>query len=160
MILVSEDSWEANDPRNDSRSEFFRLRNLVFDALTEKTQLFFAKKVQDIAVTLDKVTTQRTSFTVICTYFFSEGKIHVILNKLQKLTTKDYNGIGTANMLIDTLCETLGVTKTKLSRLLKHLVYDGVYADQEERIEGGGSLELKKHVTNILGLEDHSITGN
>ena len=39
-------------------------------------------------------------------------------------------------MLINSLCETLGVTKTKLSRLLKHLVYDGVYADNEERVSG------------------------
>ena len=109
---------------------------------------------------MDKVTVERTSYTVIMTYFFVDGKILVILNKLQKLSTKDYNGEGTANMLISTLCETLGVTKMKLARILKHLVYDGVYADQEECIEGGGSLELKKHIPNLLGLHENSLTGN
>ena len=74
---------------------------------------------------MDQVTVNRTSFTVICTYFFFDGKIYVILNKLQKLTTEDYNSEGTASMVIKTLCETLGFTKSKLSNVLKHLVYDG-----------------------------------
>ena len=94
------------------------------------------------------------------TYFFYEGKIHIILNKIQKLKTEDYDGPGTAHMLIKTLCETLGVTTSKLSRILKHLVYDGVYADVEERVAGGGCLELKKNLIQILGLDENSITGN
>jgi DNA-binding MarR family transcriptional regulator len=68
---------------------------------------------------------QRTSYTVIMTYFFYEGKIYVILNKLQKLSTEDYDSQGTAIMVIKTLCESLGYTKSKLSKVLKHLVYDG-----------------------------------
>ena len=75
-------------------------------------------------------TVQRTSFTVIVTYFFYNGKIHAILNKLQKLEEKDYDSKGTAAMLIKVLCDTLGVTESKLSRILKHLVYDGVYAGE------------------------------
>ena len=71
------------------------------------------------------VTVQRTSFTVLMTYFFHDGKIHVILNTLQKLEEEDYNAIGNANMVINTLCETLGVTRNKLARILKHFVYDG-----------------------------------
>jgi hypothetical protein len=62
---------------------------------------------------------------VICTYFFAEGHIYVILNKLAKLSTKDYNAEGTASMVIKTLCETLGFTKSKLTNVLKHFVYDG-----------------------------------
>lgn len=54
----------------------------------------------------------------------------------------------------------LGVSKMKLSRLLKHLVYDGVYADANERVAGGGSLELKKYVIQLLGLNENSLTGN
>ena len=72
-----------------------------------------------------QVTVQRSSFTVICTYFFAEGHIYVILNKLAKLSTKDYNAEGTASMVIKTLCETLGFTKSKLTNVLKHFVYDG-----------------------------------
>ena len=52
------------------------------------------------------------------------------------------------------------MTKSRLARILKHLVYDGVYADVEERIAGGGCLELKKHVIKELGLNSNSITGN
>ena len=58
------------------------------------------------------------------TYFFAEGHIYVILNKLAKLSTKDYNAEGTASMVIKTLCETLGFTELKLTNVLKHFVYD------------------------------------
>ena len=64
-----------------------------------------------------KCTVQRSSFTVIMTYFFAEGHIYVILNKLAKLSTKDYNAEGTASMVIKTLCETLGFTKLKLTNV-------------------------------------------
>ena len=94
------------------------------------------------------------------TYFFSSGKLYVILNKLQKLSTKDYNAEGTAKMVIETLCETLGYTKSKLSNVLKHFVYDGVYANSEERVSGGGSLELRKYVIKELNLKADDITGD
>ena len=107
-----------------------------------------------------QVTVHRTSFTVILTYFFFKGKIHIILNKLEKLSSDEYDGEGTARMLIRTLCETLGVSESKLARILTHLVYDGVYANREERVQGGGGLELRKHITRLLGLDEDSITGN
>ena len=94
--------------KNDSHSEFFKLRNVIFDIVSDKTKKFFAEKVRDIAVTLDKVTVNSTSYTVIMTYFFSDGKIYCILNKLQSLSTADYDSEGTAKMVIKTLCETLG----------------------------------------------------
>ena len=106
------------------------------------------------------VTVNRVSYTVINTFFFHEGKIHCILNKLEKLSTIDYTGNGTALMVVRVLNETLGLTNTKLARILKHFVYDGVYADNEERVAGGGCLELKKNVSEILGLESNSLTGN
>ena len=84
----------------------------------------------------------------------------MILNKLQQLSSKDYDSKGTALMVIHTLCDTLGYSKSKLSKVLKHFVYDGVYANREERISGGGSLELRKFVTKELGLEMDSITGD
>ena len=45
---------------------------------------------------LNYFTVQRSSFNVIMTYFFAEGHIYVILNKLAQLSTKDYNSEGTA----------------------------------------------------------------
>ena len=158
-FLAERDTGSYNNAtQNDSRSEFFRLRPIIYDIVTQKTKLFFAD-VENISVTLDKVTCQRVSYTVICSYFFNNGKLHVILNKLHKLSTDEYSAEGTAEMLICTLCETLGVSKSQLSKILKHLIYDGVYADVEERIAGGGCLELKKHVSNLLGI-DGCITGN
>lgn len=61
-------------------------------------------------------------------YFFQNGKIYVVLNKLEKLSTDDYDSIGTAKMVIKTLCDTLGIGESKLAQILKHFVYDGVYA--------------------------------
>ena len=59
------------------------------------------------------------------TYFFCDGKIHVLQNKLEKLSSIDYDGYGTANMLLKVLRETLGLTDTSLARVLRHFVYDG-----------------------------------
>ena len=151
-------SWN-NATKNDSSAEFFRLRSILFDIVTAKTIRFFAD-IEDISVTLDKVTVHNISYTVILSYFFNKGKLHIFLNKVHKLSTDQYSGEGTARMLIATLCETFGVSESKLSKILKHLVYDGVYADVEERIVGGGCLELKKHVTNLLGLSHDCMTGN
>ena len=59
--------------KNDSKAQFFRLRNIIFETLTIKTKNLF-KEIRDIAVTLDKVTVQRSSYTVIMTYIFRDGK--------------------------------------------------------------------------------------
>ena len=93
-------------------------------------------------------------------YFFHKGKIHVILNKLEILDSTQFDAYGTALMVVNTLMETLGVTKTKLSLILKHFTYDGVYATSEERTHGGGCLNLTKNVASILGLDDDAITGH
>ena len=128
--------------------------------MSEKTKTFFKEHVKHITVTLDKVTVQRNSYSVILTFFFHKGKIHIILNKLAKLSTDEYDAEGTADVLINTLIETLGVTRTRLAVLLVHFVYDGVYATKEERVSGGGCLELKIKVAEKLGLENASITGD
>jgi hypothetical protein len=94
------------------------------------------------------------------TYFFLDGKLHIVLNKLQKLELLDYDSNGTAQMVIRVLTETLGLTETKLATILRHFVYDGVYASKQERIRGGGCLDIKKHVSELLGLGENEITGN
>ena len=151
---------ETAATKNDSESEFFRLRNVAFDILSERTRKFFQEMVKSIAVTLDKVTIHRTSFTVLMTYFFKDGKLHVILNKLHKLGLLEYDSMGTAKMVINVLTETLGLTQTKLATILRHFVYDGVYASPQERVRGGGSLDIKYHVSQLLGLSENDITGN
>ena len=61
-------------------------------------------------------------------YFFCNGKLHCVLNKLHKLSTDEYDLKGTAQMVVNVLCETLGLTQAKLSQMLVHFIYDGVYA--------------------------------
>ena len=146
--------------KNDSKAEYFKLRNVIFEHVSERTKTFFKEEVKHITVTLDKVTVQRTSYTVILTFFFYKGKIHIVLNKLARLSTDEYDADGTAGMLINTLVETLGVTRTRLASMLVHFVYDGVYATKDERVSGGGCLELKAKVAEQLGLDNGHITGD
>ena len=42
--------------KNDSEKGFYKLRDINFEALSEKTIRFFQKNVKQISVTLDKVT--------------------------------------------------------------------------------------------------------
>ena len=91
-------------------------------------------------------------------YYFFEVKAHVMLNKLEKMSLEGYSSEGCAQMVVDTLMETLGLTKTQLALTLKHFVYDGVYATTEERTHGGGSLNLIKFVADILNMKNE-LTG-
>ena len=67
------------------------------------------------------------------------------------MSESDYDGPGTATMLIRVLMETTGWSKPKLANRLVHLTYDGVFAEQDERVRGGGSLSLRSHVCSELG---------
>ena len=115
--------------------------------------------MEEISATLDKVTVQRVSYTVLLTYFFSEGKIHVLLNSLMVMKSDEYDSEGTARAVARELAETLGISKIRLGEILLHFAYDGVYARTEERVGGGGSLNLTKYVALELGLEDGDLTG-
>lgn len=93
---------------NTSRGGFFELRNNVFSKLQtviKKTM----KSVKCLSVTLDKVTVSRISYTVICSYFFYQGEIFVLLNKLHKMRSNDYSAKETADMMVLVLIETLGL---------------------------------------------------
>ena len=109
-------------------------------------------------MTLDKVTVQRTLYTCLLTYYFYNGVLYCLLNKLMTIAEDDYDSPGTARAVVEALMETLGVTKTRLANLLRHLVYDGVYAMDEQRV-GGGCLNLIKFVAEELGLDVGDITG-
>ena len=118
--------------KNDSCSSFYKTRDVVFDVVSEKVKSWFASRraheVEEIAVTLDKVTVQRTSYTVLLTYFFYEGVIHVVLNKLMIMATDEYNSEGTASAVVEALAGTLGISRARLGDILMHFAYDGVYA--------------------------------
>jgi hypothetical protein len=75
------------------------------------------------------------------------------------MTEADYDSEGAAQALVDTQCSTLGITRSRLGKMLRHLAYDGVYATTEQRTGGGGSLNLTKFVARELGLKEGSIAG-
>ena len=67
--------------------------------------------IKEIAVTLDKVTVQRVSYTCLLTYYFYGGVIYYMLNKLMTIEEDDYNSEGTARSVVDALCQTLGIIR-------------------------------------------------
>ena len=149
--------------KNDSRAAFFKIRDVIFEVVSEKVRDWFVQDgpgcIDDIAITLDKVTVNRVSFTVLLTYFFWEGKIYVLLNKLNVMNEDEYDSEGTARAVVEVLLLTLGVSKTRLANLLRHFAYDGVYATDEERVGGGGSLNLIYYVALELDLDEGDVTG-
>ena len=149
-----------NSQKNNSRSAFFEIRDDAFEIVSEDIKTFFTSgKASEISCTLDKVTLNHISYMVLLTFFFHEGKIYVLLNKLITLDSNSYNSSGTAALVATQLRETLGLSRTRLGGVLVHFAYDGVFASAEERVDGGGCLELVAMVEDELGLERGSLTG-
>ena len=145
--------------KNDSKKTFFDLREIVYEEVDKRVKKMF-RDIKYITVTLDKVTVGHVSYMVILSYFFQDGQIFICLNRLEKLQESDYDGPGTAAMLVKVLRDTTGWSKPQLANRLIHLTYDGVFAETEERVRGGGSLSLRTHVCEELGLEAGSISGD
>ena len=108
--------------KNDSSGRFFQLRSDTFEVMTEAMHDMFKGEegITEISVTLDKVTVQHRSFTVLLTLFFVEGKIYCALNDLLTMTEDDYDARGTAAMVVRCLKETLGLSRTQLAAKLVH----------------------------------------
>ena len=145
--------------KNDSKRTFFDLREVVYEEVDRRVKKLF-RDVKYITVTLDKVTVGHVYYMVILTYFFHEGQIFICLNRLEKLQEDNYDGPGTAAMLVKVLRDTLGWSRPQLADRLIHMTYDGVFAETSERVRGGGSLSLRTHVCAELGLEAGSISGD
>jgi hypothetical protein len=148
--------------KNNSRQIFFVVREECFELLSEMTKDFFGPDggVDNICVSLDKVTSNHASYTVLVTYFFFNGRLLVILNELALLDEDSYCSAGTARAIVASLRKTLGVTRNRLAKILRHFSYDGVYATKEQRTGGGGSLNLIHFVAAELDLEEGDITGH
>jgi hypothetical protein len=107
--------------KNNSSTIFFELRDDAFEVVTGSVQeLFKSGNITEISVTLDKVTVQHRSFTVLLTFFFYEGSIYCLLNALLKMHKEDYDARGTAAMVVTSLKETLGLNRTLLATKLLH----------------------------------------
>ena len=94
--------------------------------MTEAMHNMFRDKegITEIAVTLDKVTVQHRSFKVLLTLFFVDGKIYCALNDLLTMKEDDYDARGTAAMVVRSLKETLGLSRTQLAKRLVHFRSD------------------------------------
>lgn len=136
--------------KNDGRENFFVIRDLVFVKLSDKIKEKF-QSVESACFSLDKVTVRRTPFTVLMTYFFFEGRIHVLLNSVHKMMESEYDGPGCAEMVGNLLMLSLNLSKEEISQKFRHGTYDGVYASSEDRVAGGGSLSLMDHFANWCG---------
>ena len=99
--------------KNNSRAIFFDIRDSTFEVVSGKMRKFFGDNIKSIAVTLDKVTVHHTSYTLIMTYFFWRGKLHVVLNELNILNLDDYDSEGTARMVVNSLISTLCYRRTQ-----------------------------------------------
>ena len=112
--------------KNDSGARFFQLRGDTFQVMTEAMHNMFRDEegITEIAVTLDKVTVQHRSFTVLLTLFFVDGKIYCALNDLLTMKEDDYDARGTAAMVVRSLKETLGLSRTQLAKRLVHFRSD------------------------------------
>jgi hypothetical protein len=111
----------TNSTKNNSRNTFFELRDDAFEVVTGAVQeLFRSEKVTEFSATLDKVTVQHRSYTVLLTFFFHEGSIFCLLNSLLKMNEEDYDAVGTARMVVNSQKETLGLTRTQLANKLLH----------------------------------------
>ena len=146
--------------KNDGSQEFFSYREIFFTKLSDSVKKYFQEKVMSFSVTLDKVTDQRVSYTVIVSYFFSEGRLYYLLNSVHKMKSDDYDGEDTAKMVTRVLMETLGLSLASLRQRIHHFVYDGVYGSPDERLYGGGGLSLSNNFAEVLGLEPGDISGN
>ena len=101
--------------KNNSEAAFYQIRDVVFEVVTEDVKKWFAVggrgNINEISVTLDKVTVQRVSYTVLLTYYFFQGKIYIFLNCLMVMDEDEYDSPGTASAVVRNLIETLGVTR-------------------------------------------------
>ena len=117
--------------KNDSKCTFFDVREIVYEEVDKRVKDMF-RNIKYITVTLDKVTVGLISYMVILTYFFQDGQKYIFLNRLEKLQETDYDGPGTAAMLVRVLRDTTGWSKPQLADRLVHMTYDGVFAETDE----------------------------
>ena len=106
--------------QNNSRQSFFELRKDTMEVVDSKVKELFRDKVTEFSCTLDKVTVQSRSFTVLLTFFFLEGRIYCLLNALVSMMKDEYDSAGTAKMVVKTLKDTLGKDRFGLSDGLVH----------------------------------------
>lgn len=144
--------------KNDGRQMYYEIREMFVEKILSATRKLF-ETIKTACFSLDKVTVRRTSFMVIMSFFFCEGKICPLLNSLHKMKEDEYDGKGSAKMVGEALMGSLDMPKSKVKTTYNAGSYDGVFAPKAERVEGGGSLNLMEWFgrwCNDLEDDDHS----
>ena len=111
--------------KNDGQNQFFQLRDEAYVELSRCIKSEFAS-VRSASFTLDKVTVGQKPFTVLLTYYFSEGEIKAFLNHLHPMRSDEYSGMSTANMVGTELMRSLAIARHRIGQVFHHSVYDGV----------------------------------
>ena len=109
--------------------------------------------------TLDKITACHKPYTTFATYYFEDGSLKILLNKVQEMSSRDYDGMGCSQMVLRVLSETLGLSLAQIREKLVHLVYDGVYGSADERLNRKGGFSVTKKLEELLNLPEGHITG-
>ena len=99
-------------------------------------------------------------YTVLVTYYYYEGKMHIYLNSIHPIKVEQYDAKGTAKFVGEELMESLRLSKKEVKEKFVDAVYDGVYASKEERSAGGGCLSLMKNFAQWCGADESQFTGN
>lgn len=110
--------------QNNSRHSFFDLRADTMEVVDSKVKELFRDKVTEFSCTLDKVTVQRRSFTVLLTFFFMEGRIYCFLNGLISMKEDEYDSGGTGKMVVEKLKASLGMDRFVVSDKLVHFRFE------------------------------------
>ena len=140
----------SQSQKNNSTNVFFELRDDAFEVVSGTIKdLFASGKVTEMAITLDKVTLHSRTFTVLLTFFFYEWSIYCLLNGLLKMSSAEYDSSGTASLIMTSLSETLGLSRTRLAHILLHCRFSHLHFNfnfnliqLQVRTAGGGCLDL------------------
>lgn len=93
----------------------------TFEVLTDAVQgMFQGDEITEISATLDKVTIQHRTFTVLVCFFYYKGSIYCLLNDLLQMSEDKYDARDTAKMVVTSLKVTLGLSRTQLASKLVH----------------------------------------
>lgn len=76
------------------------------------------------------------------------------------MNPEEYSGAGAAEMLGKVLMTSLGLSKEDVAEKFCHGTYDGVYATTQERVRGGGSLNLIHHFAEWCNKPKTALTGH
>jgi hypothetical protein len=112
--LNSPDSFPT---KNDGMQSFFEIRNIVFEELSDIARSRL-KLIKNASFSLNKITIKSIPYTVLVTYYFWEGEIHIFLNSIHQMKSSKYSAESTREMVGRDLMTSLGMTRDQIGTVL------------------------------------------